>query len=87
MEWKVFVMMVWGRVMEYKKFNWRSFEEKMEERKRIMGVFFREYVGESWKDGKGNVMLGVCGEDWNWNYKLERCERFRDKVDKELGWK
>ena len=87
MEWLMFVRGILVRVEEYKKVYWGSFEEKMEERKSIMGMFFREYVGESWKDGKGNVMLGVCGEDWNWNYKLERCDRFREKVEKLLGWK
>ena len=86
MEWKEFVWVVKGLVKEFWEVgNWDEVG-RWEVKKRLRRVFGDGYLRVYWSDGKGRVMLGMCGIDWDYNWEEVRLERFEERVRKEVGW-
>lgn len=86
MEWRVFVWLVMEKVKEFKRVEKVNLEEGLEVKRGIRRMFSNMYLEVFWKSGKGWSMVGVCGNDWNWNWEVERLERFEERVKKEVRW-
>jgi hypothetical protein len=41
----------------------------------LSGQLFNEYLTEAWTGGPG-----CCGDDWNWNCRLEQIQRWQDRL-------